>query len=327
MKIIDYWPGKNKFICKGKLITGPDWYKGLFTGVLILTISALIYSYPLNFYLSTSSPAPIVLVSILLPISLYSLFSVATHEPGYIPKQSSVFTSKQNQNINEYITSPRPLIMQHRGSIIKMKFCKTCLLFRPPRSSHCSICDLCVEEFDHHCPWIGNCVGKRNYVYFFRFLVSINALAVTGFVVCLVHAVSQQASRQDRIASAVLAVALFIVLFFVVGLLVFHCCLVALGTTTNEKIKDLWPNNSFNPFAFASKKVNCLNKVKAGKSKPQFDVEAVIDRFSDDLNPNSVLRKVRVSRREDSEEINSKPVSVFKPGTSRSDSPLRDFGG
>jgi hypothetical protein len=125
----------------------------------------------------------------------------------------------------------------------------------------------------------------------------------------------------------VLAVALFIVLFFVVGLLIFHCYLVATGTTTNEKIKDLWPNDSFNPFKFASRKVNCLAKIEGGKSKPQFDVDAVIDRFSDDLNPNLVLRKVRVVRRDDSDEQISKPVSIFKPGTSRPESPLREFCG
>ena len=152
MKILEIWPGKNKFFCDGRLISGPDWYKSIFTSGMIILLSGLLYSYPLYYYILQNSYAPVSIFSIFLAVCMYQLCLVATSDPGYIPKQTSIFTTKANDALNEYITSPKPLIFPYRGSVVKIKFCKTCMLFRPPRCSHCSICDLCVEEFDHHCP-------------------------------------------------------------------------------------------------------------------------------------------------------------------------------
>lgn len=39
---------------------------------------------------------------------------------------------------------------------------------------HCDICNVCVEGYDHHCLWIGKCVGKGNKFLFYLMIILIS---------------------------------------------------------------------------------------------------------------------------------------------------------
>lgn len=48
--------------------------------------------------------------------------------------------------------------------------CGQCDLQRPYSARHCSMCKVCVDGLDHHCPWCGKCIGEKNIKQFYCFV-------------------------------------------------------------------------------------------------------------------------------------------------------------
>ena len=50
-------------------------------------------------------------------------------------------------------------------------FCTKCDSWKPPRTHHCRYCRRCVLMYDHHCSWVGNCIGHGNLHFFTQYLL------------------------------------------------------------------------------------------------------------------------------------------------------------
>lgn len=67
-------------------------------------------------------------------------------------------------------SSSNEMIWRHKN----LPYCSICKILTPEEKDimHCHECGFCIENMDHHCPWMGQCVGKRNMKWFILFNLS-----------------------------------------------------------------------------------------------------------------------------------------------------------
>eukprot|EP00096_Caligus_rogercresseyi_P006806 TRINITY_DN2367_c0_g1_i2.p1 TRINITY_DN2367_c0_g1~~TRINITY_DN2367_c0_g1_i2.p1 ORF type:complete len:460 (+),score=133.09 TRINITY_DN2367_c0_g1_i2:836-2215(+) len=288
----EVFPGKNSFYCDGRIIMARQ--AGIFWLTLFLVIgtSTLFFVFDCPYLATEVSPAIPVVSGVLFIFVLSNLFKTSFSDPGIIPRASkeeawdteareALLNSSNSLPGTAYRPPPRTKEIYIKNQSVKLKYCFTCKIFRPPRASHCSICDNCVERFDHHCPWVGNCVGKRNYRYFYFFLLSLALHIVFIFACTIAHLVirsrddeGSSASGEGNILSAIRSspssIIVLVICFFsvwsILGLSGFHTYLTSSNLTTNEDIKGSYSSKRMasNRFIPGNPEIIIINPFSAG---------------------------------------------------------------
>jgi len=230
--------GTNQLCCGRRLIMGGD-RSYLYMSVSLMTIPTFCFVVP---SLMEEMPFPLLAVPAILMwvVMAVSFFTAACIDPGIIPRDT-----------NPADTNPETIVI---ADGVVYKWCRTCYIYRPPRAKHCPVCDNCVDRFDHHCPWVGTCIGRRNYRFFFTFVNTTFVHAAYCFACCILL-LREKGSISDALTEGwhiiIALVISFIALPLVGSLAGYHIYLVASNQTTNEDLNEVYAKEP-NPFTMGT---------------------------------------------------------------------------
>ena len=320
------WVGYNYIRMKNNLILGPCSFRPTMVSLIIISIPTFLFLIFISDFLSQKISIIIpLIIFIIYIITLYLLIIASFCDPGIIlcfPLEKRIIEDRKEAKIFQL------------GYIKNYKFCDSCSIIRPNRSTHCGDCNNCVEKFDHHCPWIGTCVGKRNYKYFYFFLFFLNILIILIIIFCVYYLIKritelikqnnllENSQKIKNIASYSLSeviMSLYIIIYqglvmiFVTGLFFYHTKLILKNMTTKEDIKKFWINPLGNPFNRNNKKINLINSLFPLKQKISI-IDILKKGFIKIICGEEIKEKIKIKEEEEensNEEINNNNIRII----------------
>jgi palmitoyltransferase len=174
------------------------WLPILFVAAIVAWIYYA-FGYEFCFKVVTNIPeriAYLVVYNILMLMFLWSYVQTVITDAGKPPPQYELSPEVRTdlsaaESEGDYRTILSRFVRQQGLEVTNQaygggpRYCLKCECIKPDRSHHCSVCGHCVLKFDHHCPWVNNCVNFRNYKFFMLFLGYGFCLCNFGFCTLL----------------------------------------------------------------------------------------------------------------------------------------------
>jgi len=143
------------------------------------------------------------------------------------------------------------------GFFVEKRYCTVCNLEQPFRAKHCKHCNRCIARYDHHCPWLGNCIGERNHFWFYWYLVFQVAEIVLGQIKLYLCIFKENHNDDGPLYAKIILLAVTTIFFaMTASLLVFHTYLAFANLSTWERLSwgkitylSDWPKAWGSPFS------------------------------------------------------------------------------
>ncbi|KAL2816890.1 DHHC palmitoyltransferase-domain-containing protein [Aspergillus granulosus] len=245
----EYFVGNTIFWGGGRFQNSRDKPVNIATGFLVLVPTGLFFGYSGPWLWHHISPAIPIVFAYLFYLCFSSFVHASVVDPGVIPRNLHQMPPPDPSDDPLSIGPPTNdwvMVKLATSDIAAMdvpvKYCKTCSIWRPPRCYHCRVCDNCIETLDHHCVWLNNCVGRRNYRYFFAFVSTSTLLALFLLGASLAHILVYRTQEGISFGDAIdkwrvpFAMVIYgaIAAPYPASLWVYHLFLVGRGETTRE---------------------------------------------------------------------------------------------
>ena len=160
-----FWPDDKG---RPRITIGPNWYFTIALGILVLGSLWVSLNGMLSMYEKDASWVYLLGGAVVICSGLFFFFKCLLGDPG-IPEE---IYKKKARPYARMDVLPMTNDKGHHA-------CYECNVYMHANRVHCDLCNVCIDNLDHHCVFYSKCIGGGN-VWYFR-------LSICSFIVNMAY--------------------------------------------------------------------------------------------------------------------------------------------